>query len=782
MSKIFVSPSVITTEIDQSYLPAAVGNIGGAFIGTTDYGPAFVPYKVQTYSDAANVFGDVSPANPMMYGVRGYMKNSSQATIVRVLGPGTRSVNGVAVTPGYTADAVWAITSVTGGVGIVHALLEISGGQSLLVNNLPNDLLDLRISGSSGLAVAVTASFLSSSSNYIKKVLNNDPEQYYSAGYFVKSVYDYAIGLTRNGASTFSASSVPLTNNQIGYNSGSTPWFNSQEFGGSVEWNLFRLHTLGHGDAENGRLKVSISNMTAAPNPQVSAYGKFDVQVRAFGDSDRTPIVLESFPSCDLDPGSINFLPRRVGDRFFQYDNTKNKIVPQGSNGNVSKLIRVEMTTGSYPPEALPWGFRGLPKPVVTISGANAIQDLPVVKDLKDKETQSEAKAYMFWGTEFTLSGSVQSRLQYLPAMAGADRDFSLKWVSGAIENSLTYVYGQTSKKSPGTALGFTTMDPTHAQFTAPVAFGFDGFDPRLVDPLQNETQLLLATQLGTQALRQGIDCISDPDFIDINMLVIPGIWAPTVCNYAIEAAENRADTFCIIELSGNSVATVTSNMNNLGYGSNYCATYYPPVKIVDPVSNQIVTVPSSVPAAAAIAYTDRVSFPWYAPAGLNRGALNTDTTGYTVVETLDRLTQAERDTLYDVRINPIASFPGEGIAIWGQKTMQIKASALDRVNVRRLLIKARKLVASAGKYLLFEPNTPATWTRFKQLVNPMLEDIQIKNGLTAFRVVMDETTNTPDLIDRNIMAGAIYLVPARSTETLKVDFIVGRTGTTFSQ
>ena len=359
--------------------------------------PVFVPYTATTYTDASNVFGDVDPKYPMMYGVRGYMKNSAKGTIVRVLGPGTRSVNGVPITPGYQADSMWAITSTTGTIGIVHALIELSGAQSIVVNNLPNDLFDLRISGSSGYSLAVTASFLTSSANYIRKVLATDPTLYYQNGYYLRTVYEYAVKLTNNGAATYSASSVSLTNFQMGYNSGSTPWFNSQEFGGNVEWNLFRIHTLGHGKAENGRLKVSISNVTQPANPQVNPYGKFDLNVRSYSDTDRTPVVLESFPGVDLDPGSINYLPRRVGDRFFQYDNTKQKIVPQGSNANVSKLIRIEMTTGSYPQQALPWGFRGLAKPLVTISGANAIQDLPLVKDLKDKETQVEAQSYIFW-------------------------------------------------------------------------------------------------------------------------------------------------------------------------------------------------------------------------------------------------------------------------------------------------------------------------------------------------------------------------------------------------
>jgi phage tail sheath protein FI len=366
--------------------------------------------------------------------------------------------------------------------------------------------------------------------------------------------------------------------------------------------------------------------------------------------------------------------------------------------------------------------------------------------------------------------------------MPARDADFSLKWVSGSNEGSLTYQPGVQSKKQPGASLGYLTMDPTHAQFTVPIGFGFDGFDVRLQDPTQNETQCLNPLQLGTQAFRQGIDCIDDPDFIDINMLVIPGMWAPTIVNYGIAAAENRGDTFYIAELTASSAPMAANQMTNLGYGSNYAAAYYPAIKVVDPVSNLIVTVPPSVPAAAAVSYTDRVAFPWYAPAGLNRGALNADTIGFTVVETVDRLTQAERDLLYAARVNPIASFPGEGIAIWGQKTMQVAASALDRVNVRRLLIKAKKFIASTGKYLLFEPNNATTWTRFKQLVNPFLQDIQIKNGLTQFLVVMDSTTNTPDLIDRNQMAGTIYLVPTRAAETLTVDFVVSRTGATFSQ
>ena len=789
MGKVFVSPAIIANEIDQSYLPAAVGSIGAAYIGRMPYGPAFVPYSVTNYTDAANIFGDLDPKYPMSYGLRAYMRNSSQATVVRILGPSGRSVNGTPITPGYVADSMWGIasTNTSGTQGYVHALMEISGSNSLTVTNLVADLFDLRIGSGSTYLVAATCSFLPASSNYIKKILNTDPKQYYQNGYYLKSVLDYTTPKLQNGAGIFFAANYAQTNFQMGYNSASSPWLTSQEFGGGLDWDLFRFHSVGHGNAENGRLKISISNVSVSPNPAVNPYGTFDVDVRLFSDTDKQPVVLESFPACDLDPGSTNYLPLRLGDRYYNYDNTKNKLVPYGNFSNVSKYVRIEMGTGSIPQQALPWGFRGMRKPnlPLTLTGSvtvNGLQDLPYVQNLLDKETQTETSDFIYWGVEFQLSGSIRSRLFPMPALAARDTDFSLKWVTGSTEGTLTYQPGAVTKKQPGPSLTLSTMDPNHAQFSVPLAFGFDGFDVRIKDPTQPETQCITPLQIGTQAFRQAIDCISDPDFIDINMLVIPGMYAPTVVNYGITAVEGRGDTFYVAEISASSANLAANQMNNLGYGSNYAACYYPAVKVVDPVSRQIVTVPPSVPAAAAVAYTDRIAYPWYAPAGLNRGALNADTIGFTVVEAVDRLSQAERDTLYTARVNPIASFPGEGIAIWGQKTMQLKASALDRVNVRRLLIKAKKIIASSGKYLLFEPNNATTWTRFKQLVNPYLQDIQVKNGLSQFLVVMDDTTNTPDLIDRNQMAGTIYLVPTRTAETLTIDFVVSRTGATFSQ
>ena len=199
----------------------------------------------------------------------------------------------------------------------------------------------------------------------------------------------------------------------------------------------------------------------------------------------------------------------------------------------------------------------------------------------------------------------------------------------------------------------------------------------------------------------------------------------------------------------------------------------WPWVKIADNQLGLNRWVPPSVVMPGVMSYNDSVAAEWYAPAGLNRG-------GITAIQAERNLTHTDRDTLYEGRINPIATFPGVGVCVWGQKTTQKKASALDRVNVRRLLIKVKKYIASTSRYLVFENNTVATRNRFLSAVVPYMEEVQANQGLYAFRVVMDTTNNTPEVIDRNILKGDIFLQPAKAAEFIVIDFNVLPTGATF--
>ena len=175
-------------------------------------------------------------------------------------------------------------------------------------------------------------------------------------------------------------------------------------------------------------------------------------------------------------------------------------------------------------------------------------------------------------------------------------------------------------------------------------------------------------------------------------------------------------------------------------------------------------------------AFNDKVAHPWFAPAGLNRGGIDI------AIRAERKLTHGNRDDLYDANVNPIATFPAQGVCAWGQKTLQKKSSALDRVNVRRLLIRVKKFIASSSRFLVFEQNNSRTRARFLNIVNPFLETVQAQSGLTAFRVVMDETNNTPDVVDRNILFGQIFLQPTRTAEFIVLDFTVQPTGATFPE
>ena len=274
------------------------------------------------------------------------------------------------------------------------------------------------------------------------------------------------------------------------------------------------------------------------------------------------------------------------------------------------------------------------------------------------------------------------------------------------------------------------------------------------------------------------MNAVSNADEYDINMVVTPGIVRrlhPAVVTDVLDMVEARQDCFYIADLTSvnDTITQVTTQANAID--SNYIGSYYPWVKTVDSNTNKLISVPPSVLLPAVYAANDAIAAEWFAPAGLNRGGI------IGAVSVLNRLTHSERDTLYENKVNPIASFPGQGIVAFGQKTLQDKASALDRINVRRLLINVKKFVASTSRFLVFEQNTAQTRGRFINTVQPYLEGIQQRQGLYAFKVVMDESNNGPDVVDRNILAGQIFLQPAKTAEFIVIDFNILPTGASFS-
>ena len=285
-------------------------------------------------------------------------------------------------------------------------------------------------------------------------------------------------------------------------------------------------------------------------------------------------------------------------------------------------------------------------------------------------------------------------------------------------------------------------------------------------------------TTNGTYAV--ALNLLANQDLFQYNLITAPGLvkantTATGELTTMVNTAQTRGDNLAIVDLVNydtTTLATVTAGASAID--SSYAATYWPWLQIIDPDLGDRVWVPASTMIGGVYAYNDSVSEPWFAPAGINRGGLTN------VVRAERQLPAASRDTLYEENVNPIGTFPGTGVVVYGQKTLQRQASALDRVNVRRLLIALKSYIGQVAQTLVFEQNTAATRNNFLAAVNPYLESVQQRQGLYAFKVVMDDSNNTPDVIDRNQLVGAIYLQPTRTAEFIYLDFNVLPTGATF--
>ena len=285
---------------------------------------------------------------------------------------------------------------------------------------------------------------------------------------------------------------------------------------------------------------------------------------------------------------------------------------------------------------------------------------------------------------------------------------------------------------------------------------------------------------LTANAYVESISLLANKDAYKYNILVAPGLisshGAPssTAITQIQTTVQERGDAIAIIDLVpyNAQIGTVTSTVSP--YNTSYVATYWPWLKTVDPNTGNQVWVPASTMIPSVYAFNDSVAAPWFAPAGINRGILPT------IIQAERILTQGNRDTLYQSNVNPIATFPGAGIVVFGQKTLQKKRSALDRVNVRRLLIELKNYISQVADTFVFEQNDANTRSELLSIINPYLSSIQQQQGLISFKVIMDESNNPPSVVDQNQLVGQIYLQPTKTIEFILLDFNILPTGAVF--
>jgi hypothetical protein len=772
MAERIVSPGVFTRENDLSFLAQGIGEIGAAFVGPFKQGPAFIPTIVRTQSEFENIFGTPDGTYYTEYAVQNYLREAGAATVVRVAGIG-----------GYAQAAPLGIfasgsSNQADGEKLIGVLYNTATSYqsvgftgAILTSDSSKDG-SFVVSGSS--IGIVSASILPSDTNDLADVFGESP--YGTKGAYVYNYFEnVASYYTGSGANDIVVSRTILPTQDFTYDAtvASTPFVVSQKDTNNSRSNLFRFHTLGHGNTYNTKFKVGISNVKAAGEDGATDYSVFTVTLRKYDDTDKRKSVIETYNNVTLDPSSPRYIARVIGDRYYTID-SDGKITEYGDYSNKSTNFRVQVAEpGSFPISAAPFGHEAYTNPIATAGGD--VTKVPAVRYQTNSTGNLSSSPIYFSGFDFETAGISMDNSEYLkPIPDGAQTGSNVIF---AFDSQLTYQM-----------TGSAAVDMVKRQFVLGFQRGFDGLNPTVKIGKAGDNNWGAAnnqgldcsklTSSGSAGYVKAINALSNPDEYDINLVVTPGIVRalhPSITSKVIDMCEDRADCFYIADFNDfdDTITEATEQANSVD--SNYVATYYPWVKTIDSNTNKLTTVPPSTLLAAVFASSDRLSAEWFAPAGLNRGGI----TG--AVSVLNRLTHSERDTLYENKVNPIATFPGQGIVAFGQKTLQDKASALDRINVRRLLITVKKFIASTSRYLVFEQNTAETRNRFINTVTPYLESIQQRQGLYAFNVVMDDSNNTPDVIDRNILAGAIFLQPAKTAEFIVIDFNILPTGASFS-
>jgi hypothetical protein len=823
MAERIVSPGVFTNEVDQSFLAGGVAQIGAAVVGPTVKGPALIPTKISSYNEFVKTFGSYTDDSYVPYVVQDYLRNGNVITVTRLLyEDGYKLTNGalaIIASSGSGATKVEVVThvlhptqavtynattalfedSVLQDAGSGSFAIKLSGSYSAPSNNA------IGFDGSFLVAegIAISSSIVSTSNKYVTKVFGSGPK---SVDYPVYVQYENKSAADAfNNLADVTTKLAILSNYEFlqDYSTAATPWITSQKIG-SITKDLIRFHTLSHGTAINHEVKVSIRDIrTADEVSDPNGYGTFTVEVRrvnttdiknspfASQDTDKIPEVVETFLNVNLDPDSPKYISRVIGDKY-QTINDLNEIRVSGDYPNKSNFIRVEVDNGvsnkTNEKTLVPFGFRALSSPMPMASGSVNF----TATTYKTSQVQTTYSKNNYFGFDFTVANN----LNYLAPIptSGSNTGSNVDFYLGNVSQDASAAFPTSATAYSGsleTALIAGTFTDNISQYTrkfiVPMQGGFDGARPNL--PKYSGTNITAAntfgfdcsgtTTPGTKAYDKAFALLANSEYYDINMLVTPGIidsLHSIVTSAARNLVEARQDTFYVMDSNAltDSLSDVVSQVTTID--SNYTSTYWPWVRIVNPSKNVPLWVPPSVVVPGVLAFNDQVAAPWYAPAGLTRGGLTT------VTDTYMNLSQANRDTLYEARVNPIANFPNEGQVIWGQKTLQARPSALDRVNVRRLLIAVKKYIASSTRYLVFEQNNTATRNRFLAIVNPYLEQVRAQQGLSAFKVVMDGTNNTPDVIDQNIMYGQLFLQPTRTAEFIILDFNIQPTGASFPE
>ena len=712
MAEQIVSPGVFARENDQSFIQTQLPTAGAAIVGPTVLGRVGIPTLVTSYSDYVNKFGSTFTSGSSVYT---YFTSIAAYNYFQNGGE-TLLVTRVA-SGSFTPAISTTVQNNTTGVGSKFATASFT---------LDNVGAEFRLNYTqSSNNTAYLFRFIPTQSGVYQDDINGTTQIYYFPSGANASTTTTNLSAKINLALSGSSASSSL--NIISSSNGS----------GVLQLSGSTAGTYANGIQFITGSQVGVFGIAATLAGGVDTVGSSAFTLETFTQG----IIANSSSSLDISGSLASGSMQNIRWEISQVDSgsgTFTLLIRQGDDNNNSKTVLETWTGLSLDPKTPNYIARQLGDQTLTV--------------LTDTNTQ----------------------LPYLQ-------------VTGSYPNVSKYVRVRSvDAKTPDY---FDNNGNAKSQYTASLPVlgsgSFTGATGNIVGKGGNayyETISNTDTQgLTGNDYSQSLKLLANKDEYKYNVLVAPGLIKnsnfanhATSVNLVINQAATRGDYIAVVDVSGYGSTVTSTTQAASSIDSSFAATYWPWLQTTDPDTGDFVWVPASTMIPAVYAFNDSVSEPWFAPAGLNRGALST------VVRAERKLNNTDRDNLYLGNVNPIATFPNTGVVVYGQKTLQRKASALDRVNVRRLLIALKEYISNISQFLVFEQNTISTRNQFLSQVNPYLESVQQRQGLYAFKVVMDDSNNTPDVIDRNQLVGQIYLQPTKTAEFIILDFNVLPTGATF--
>jgi len=649
-----------------------------------------------------------------------------------------------------------------------------------------------------------TVSLNPNAREYITNVLGYEPKDknnkiWVEAIYpdLIKKLDDDGIGYGIN-TTLIDLKSDGYTNYKEQFVTPETPWVVSELRGSDIS-RLFRFISISDGDSANKEIKISITNVDPITK-------EFDILIRNFNDNDESISVLESFTRCTMRKSETNYIGQRIGTMDGEYD-------------LLSDYIMLELAE-NHPQDSFPCGFEGYITKDYAVSATSTTSAVNGVAPKLMYKTEYEPderlnRVYLgisekaYDGVSVVGTGINQNLFNYIGQSAFAKtKGFHFdSGATGVYKEGTTLIgefevgAGRLRTSSDINSSSDVYYEERSRKFTLVPAGGFDGWDEhrneRSYGDLFRKGGAFdgvddgLTPKNDSQAWETAIKTFDNPEEVTINLFSTPGInWSDQniLVKDTIEMIEeNRADSLYVIDTPDVEIPLTNGDkkqdviaaedivdlLSTADIDSSYSATYFPWIQYRDDDNNVNVWIPATGEVVKAMAYTDNVKFPWFAPAGLQRGVTDARKSKY-------KLSLDARDILYKGRINPIADFTNVGTAIFGQKTLQIKESALDRINVRRLLLQIKVLISNIAIRLVFEQNDQTTKDQFITKATPVLDTIKRERGLQEFRIKMDDSNNSPESEDRNELYGEIFLKPTRAVEFIGITFTISPSGASF--